>query len=94
MTDQPLTVRLAQSFGSKTSFKGRSLIALVDDVVEQNLDGQVASTFGEQLRCAQKAEDIHEEIKRRLALIENFHDPESVRIRAILETGEDKPWFA
>lgn len=39
------------------------------------------------------AADSMAEITRRLTLVGGFHGTESTRIRAILETGEDKPWW-
>jgi len=89
----PLTVQLAEAFGSKPSFKGKSVLALIDELVELNLDGQQSGSFDEQLRLAQKAEDVHVEIERRLSLVDGFHGTEATRIRSILDTGLDEPWW-
>jgi hypothetical protein len=37
--------------------------------------------------------DLRTEIGRRLTAVQDFHGTEATRIRAILETGEDKAWW-
>jgi hypothetical protein len=36
---------------------------------------------------------IRTEIDRRLTAVQDFHGTEATRIRAILETGDDKAWW-
>lgn len=85
-----MTVRLAEAFGSKPVPK--TLRQLVDELVNINCDG-VQSSGAERFVLADKANEVYEEIERRLSLIENFHGTEATRMRAVLETGEDKAWW-
>ena len=40
-----------------------------------------------------EAADAMAEIDRRLTLVKGFYGTEATRILAILETGENKPWW-
>lgn len=87
----PLTVQLAEAFGSKPVRK--TLRQLVDELIEINIDG--ASSYESvqgQLELAKRAEAVDTEINRRLAVIEEFHQPESTQLRAILD-GESEAWW-
>ena len=85
-----MTVRLAEAFGSKPVPK--TLRQLIDELIDVNIDGAQTPTETA-WSLARKAEEIDAEIDRRLTLIENFHGTEATRMRAILETGEDKAWW-
>jgi hypothetical protein len=85
-----LTVQLAEAFGVKTVRK--TLRQLVDELVDVNIDGAQAKTE-ERWDLARRAEEIDAEITRRLSLVDGFHGTEATRMRAILDTGEDKPWW-
>lgn len=69
-----------------------SLLELVDELIDINLDGARSEDADERNKLAQRAEEVYEDIRSRLMAVDNFHQPESVRIRSILD-GEDKPWF-
>lgn len=90
----PLTVQLAEAFGVKTVRK--TLRQLVDELVAENMSSVYADERGDPVQGrvhAEQADVIDAEIERRLSLVDEFHGTEATRMRAILETGEDKPWW-
>lgn len=69
MNSQPLSVRLAQSFGTKPVRK--PLLELIDELIDTNLEGLQADRFEDQLAAAQRADRIHEDIARRIEELES-----------------------
>lgn len=70
-----------------------SLLELVEQLVDINIDGATTFDADERRSLANRAVVLHQSIHDRLAALESFHGTEAVRMRAILETGEDKPWW-
>jgi hypothetical protein len=56
------------------------------ELIEEYRDNHLAG-------AALEAAHTMVEIERRLSLVDEFHGTEATRMRAILETGEDKAWW-